>query len=53
MEETKLFTCRSCQKEIPAYEPKFAVELKHIDIPVSHLIFCKECAEKVEKHNAS
>lgn len=52
MEETKLSVCRSCQKEIQVFEPKFYVEVKHLDIPVSHLLFCKECADKVEKHNA-
>jgi len=50
MENKKVTVCRSCQKEIPEYEPKYCVEIKHLDIP-SPLILCKECKEKVEKKN--
>jgi Pyruvate/2-oxoacid:ferredoxin oxidoreductase delta subunit len=44
--ETK---CMFCQRYIPEHEEKHLIPNKHVDVPVSHLIGCKECAKKAEK----
>lgn len=38
-----------CQKPIPEHEEIHLIANTHVDIPISHLIGCKECAKKAEK----
>lgn len=42
----KLTHCMFCQKPIPAHQEKHLVANLHVDIPVSHLIACADCAAK-------